>query len=99
MEAISGTKDPLTGIATALMANDMPVPMAVEVAAKTNRLAGFYANPTPASLIVEVIHQIPRALAEVLKRFGDTLFHGSTVEDANQLFKIINPHQELQRNN
>ena len=70
---MGGTGDTLTGIITALMAIDMPVPMAAEVAAKTNRLAGFYANPTPASSIIEVIHQIPRALAEVLKRFGDLL--------------------------
>ena len=73
LEAMGGTGDTLTGIITALMAIDMPVPMAAEVAAKTNRLAGFYANPTPASSIIEVIHQIPRALAEVLKRFGDLL--------------------------
>ncbi|MBM9520334.1 sugar kinase [Desulforhopalus vacuolatus] len=66
MEAIGGTGDTLTGIVTALVDSGMAVPLAAEIAAKTNRLAGFYANPTPASSIVEIIHQIPRALAEVL---------------------------------
>lgn len=66
MEAIGGTGDTLTGIVTALVDSGMPIPLAAEIAAKTNRLAGFYANPTPASSIVEVIHQIPRALTEVL---------------------------------
>jgi len=66
MEAIGGTGDTLTGIVTALVGSGMAVPLAAEIAAKTNRLAGFYANLTPASSIVEVIHQIPRALTEVL---------------------------------
>lgn len=66
MEAMGGTGDTLTGIVTALVASGMAIPLAAEIAAKTNRLAGFYANPTPASSIVEVIRQIPRALTEVL---------------------------------
>ena len=66
MEAIGGTGDTLTGIVTALAGSGMAVPLAAEIAAKTNRLAGFYANPTPASSIVDIIHQIPRALTEVL---------------------------------
>jgi hypothetical protein len=32
-----------------------------------NRLAGFYAKPTPATQIYDIIKQIPRALNEVLK--------------------------------
>ncbi|MBI9089106.1 MAG: sugar kinase [Desulfobacterium sp.] len=66
MEAMGGTGDTLTGIATALVGAGMAVPRAATIAAKTNRLAGFYADPTPATQIMEVIQEIPRALAQVL---------------------------------
>jgi len=66
MEAMGGTGDTLTGIAAALIGSGMEVPRAAELAARTNRLAGFYADPTPATQIIEVINQIPRALTEVL---------------------------------
>jgi hypothetical protein len=37
------------------------------VAAKANRLAGYYARPTPATQVIEIIRQIPRALEEILQ--------------------------------
>lgn len=66
MEAMGGTGDTLTGIATALVGAGMAVPRAAKIAAKTNRLAGFYADPTPATQIIDVIREIPRALAQVI---------------------------------
>jgi len=36
------------------------------IAAKVNRLAGHYARPTPATQVTEIIHHIPRALADLL---------------------------------
>jgi len=35
-------------------------------AAKVNRLAGYYAMPTPATQVMEIIDQIPRALTDIL---------------------------------
>lgn len=69
MEAMGGTGDTLTGILTALVGSGMKIPKAAEIAAKTNRLAGFYTSPTPATQVMEIIHRIPRALTEVLKDF------------------------------
>ena len=66
MEAMGGTGDTLTGIVAALIESGMEISEAAIVAAKTNRLAGVYANPTPATQVMEIIHQIPRALSEVL---------------------------------
>lgn len=71
MEAMGGTGDTLTGIATALMGFGMPTPMAAEIAAKTNRLAGFYADTDPATQIIKLIQEIPRALSELVNSHYD----------------------------
>jgi hypothetical protein len=66
MEAIGGTGDTLTGIVTALVDSGMDVSQASVIAARVNRLAGYYADPTPATQVMEIICQIPRALRTVL---------------------------------
>ncbi|MCK5541429.1 MAG: sugar kinase [Desulfobacterales bacterium] len=67
MEAIGGTGDTLTGIVTALIGTGMKIPKAAKIAAKVNRLAGYYANPTPATQVDEIIKCIPIALKKILK--------------------------------
>jgi len=67
MEAMGGTGDTLTGLVCALIAKGKPIPEACGIAALTNRLAGIYAAPTPATQVMEIIKQIPKALARVLK--------------------------------
>lgn len=62
MEAIGGTGDTLTGIVAALSASGMDIRRAAVVAARTNRLAGSYAHPTPATQVMEIIRYIPEAL-------------------------------------
>ena len=66
LEAIGGTGDTLTDIVSSLISSGMEVGEAAIVAAKANRLAGFYAKPTPATQVIELINHIPRALGEVL---------------------------------
>jgi len=66
LEPIGGTGDTLTGVVSALIASGMDIESACAKAAKVNRLAGSYANPTPATQVYEIIKQIPRALEEVL---------------------------------
>lgn len=66
LEAIGGTGDTLTGIVSALIASGTDIEQAATLAAKVNRLAGFYAKPTPATQVYDIIKQIPRALGEVL---------------------------------
>lgn len=66
MEAMGGTGDTLTGLACALIEFGKDIPEALKLAAVTNRLAGFYADPTPATQVIEIIKQIPRALTRVL---------------------------------
>jgi len=67
LEAIGGTGDTLTGLLSVLCgAGYQPVEAAV-LAARANRWAGYYANPTPATQVAELIEKIPQALAKVLE--------------------------------
>jgi len=66
MEAIGGTGDTLTGIVASLISTGMEITEAASIAARTNRLAGYYAKPTPATQVIEMVNHIPRALEEVL---------------------------------
>ena len=67
LEAMGGTGDTLTGIVSALIASGMEILEAAILAAQINRLAGHYACPTPASQVMEMIEQIPRAMEDVLE--------------------------------
>jgi len=70
MEPIGGTGDTLTGLVTALLAAGMqPVP-ACQVAARANRYLGFYAEPTPAHGVADLLPFLPRALEQALKEAG-----------------------------
>ena len=61
MEAIGGTGDTLTGIVAALIGTGMEVVEAAAIAARVNRMAGHYANPTPAMQVIEMVQHIPTA--------------------------------------
>jgi len=67
MEAIGGTGDTVTGMVAAMIGAGIPVKDAAVLAARTNRLAGYLARPTPATQVMEIIAQIPSALEQVLK--------------------------------
>jgi hypothetical protein len=66
LEAIGGTGDTVTGIVSALVEAGYAIPEAAAVAAAANRLAGRYAQPTPATQVMDIVRQIPRALGEIL---------------------------------
>ncbi len=66
LEPIGGTGDTITGIVAALIDSGRPIPKAALIAARVNRLAGLYANPTPATQVTEIIKHISKALKEAL---------------------------------
>jgi len=66
LEPVGGTGDTVTGIVSALVASGMSVEEAAILAARVNRLAGLYANPTPATQVLDIIRQIPRAMEELI---------------------------------
>jgi NAD(P)H-hydrate repair Nnr-like enzyme with NAD(P)H-hydrate dehydratase domain len=65
LEAIGGTGDTLTGIASALIYKGLDIHKACLSATKANRWAGKLSNPTPATQIREIIDHIPEALNKV----------------------------------
>ncbi|WP_320041132.1 NAD(P)H-hydrate dehydratase [uncultured Desulfobacter sp.] len=67
MEAMGGTGDTLTGLACALIESGKSIRQACRIAARVNRMAGMFADPTPASQVMDIIVQIPKALAQVLE--------------------------------
>lgn len=66
LEAIGGTGDTLTGIVSVLIDSGMSIREAAGAAMRINRLAGHYAQPTPATQVGEIIRHIPAAVHSVL---------------------------------
>ncbi|MFO7761059.1 MAG: NAD(P)H-hydrate dehydratase [Thermodesulfobacteriota bacterium] len=66
MEAMGGTGDTITGIVAALIESGMTVHEAATAAIRANRLAGSYAEPTPATQIKDIVRYIPGALEKIL---------------------------------
>jgi len=66
LEPVGGTGDTVTGIVSALVASGMSVEDSAVLAARANRLAGFYADPTPATQVLDIIRRIPKALEQVM---------------------------------
>lgn len=68
MEAIGGTGDTLTGLLSVLCGADFEPTAAALLASLGNRCSGYYANPSPAAQVLELIEKIPQALGEVLNK-------------------------------
>jgi hypothetical protein len=66
MEPIGGTGDSLTGIVAALLAAGKVLPDAVVLGAKINRMIGFFAQPTPAFSVSDLLPSLPKAIDRVL---------------------------------
>ena len=66
MEAMGGTGDTLTGLVSVLIDAGIDMREAAVAAMRANRLAGRYAQPTPATQIVEIIRHMPQALERAL---------------------------------
>lgn len=67
LEPIGGTGDLVTGLVTGLLAGGMDMEAACLTAARTGRLTGWLANPTPATQIGELLPFLPKALEKALK--------------------------------
>jgi len=65
LEAIGGTGDTITGLVSAFVHAGYKPHHAATMAAKTNRMAGKFAKPTPATKVSQIINQFP----EVFKKY------------------------------
>ncbi len=68
MEPIGGTGDLVTGTVTGLLMAGQPMRRVCIVAAKTNRLAGALAHPTPATQVGSLLPYLPEALRQALEQ-------------------------------
>ncbi|MBB5347052.1 sugar kinase [Desulfoprunum benzoelyticum] len=76
MEAIGGTGDTLTGLLTVLCSARFELTEAAVLAARVNRWTGVFADPNPATQIIELIETIPRALTGVMEHSHTEKPHG-----------------------
>jgi len=67
LEPIGGTGDTLTGIVSALVAAGYDIVPGAILAARVNRMAGYLAQPTPATRLEEMVRHIPAALKLILE--------------------------------
>jgi hypothetical protein len=65
MEAIGGTGDTLTGLLTVLCKSGIELSEAARDAALINRWAGSYAEPNPATQVIDLVDTIPRAIKNI----------------------------------
>ena len=64
LETIGGTGDTITGLVSALVYAGLEPHKAAIIAAKTNRMAGKFAQPTPATKASQIIDQFPAVFKE-----------------------------------
>ena len=70
MEAIGGTGDTMAGVLSVLCGADFKLTDAAVLAARANRWTGYYADPSPATQVTELINKIPQALVKVLNAYN-----------------------------
>ena len=66
LEAIGGTGDTITGVVSALVHAELEPHEAAIIAAKANRMAGKFAQATPATKVRHIIDQFPAVFSEYL---------------------------------
>ena len=77
MEAIGGTGDTLTGLLSVLCGADFELTDAASLASLANRWSGHYADPSPATQVIELIEKIPQALVKALNEHKGRRAHES----------------------
>ena len=74
LEAIGGTGDSITGLVSAFAYAGLGLHEAAIIAAKTNRMAGKFANVTPATRVRQIIDQFPSVFKEYLCRWSGVCY-------------------------
>ena len=74
LEAIGGTGDTITGLVSAFIYAGLEPKEAAIVAAKTNRMAGKFARPTPATKVAQIIDQFPAVFEKYLCEWSEVCY-------------------------
>jgi len=71
LEAIGGTGDTITGLVSAFVYAGLDLDKAAIIAARSNRMAGKYAQPTPATRVKEIITHFPDVFLNYLCQWSE----------------------------
>jgi len=74
LEAIGGTGDTITGLVSAFVYAGLEPKEAAIVASKTNRMAGKFAQPTPATKVAQIIDQFPAVFEKYLCEWSEVCY-------------------------
>ena len=74
LEAIGGTGDTITGLVSAFAYAGLELHEAVIIAARSNRMAGKLAQPTPATKVRQIINQFPTVFKEYLCQWSGVCY-------------------------
>lgn len=74
LEAIGGTGDTITGLVSAFAYAGLELHEAVIIAARSNRMAGKLAQPTPATKVRQIINQFPIVFKEYLCQWSGVCY-------------------------
>jgi hypothetical protein len=74
LEAIGGTGDTITGLVSAFVYSGLEAYKAAVIAAKTNRMAGKFLQPTPATKVAEIIDQFPAVFQQYLCEWSEICY-------------------------
>ncbi len=75
LEPIGGTGDTVTGLVSALVYAGLEPRDAAIIAARTNRMAGKLARPTPATKVKEIVDQFPAVFKEYLCQWSEVVLY------------------------
>ncbi|MBN1190906.1 MAG: hypothetical protein JXA46_14215 [Dehalococcoidales bacterium] len=74
LEPIGGTGDTITGIVSALVYAELETHEAAIIASRANRMAGKYAQATPATRVKEIIDQLPFVFKDYLCQWSNVCY-------------------------
>ncbi len=74
LEAIGGTGDTITGLVSALVYAELEPHEAAIIAARANRMAGKYANVTPATRVSRIIEYFPSVFKDYLCQWSNVCY-------------------------
>lgn len=74
LEAIGGTGDTITGLVSAFAYAGLELHEAAIIAAKSNRMAGKFAQPTPATKVRQIVSEFPAVFREYLCQWSGVCY-------------------------
>jgi hypothetical protein len=74
LEAVGGTGDTITGLVSAFVYAGLELHQAAIVAARSNRMAGRFAEATPATRVRQIVSQLPAVFEEYLCQWSGVCY-------------------------